>query len=153
MSKEKLVIVRGREDSIQDLKAAPKCEANVITYGNIWTRQIKMNEGQIKAGHKHQFDHLHFLASGSVVINVYDTKDRDKVIYSGEYVAPAWIKVPKEHFHDIRALEDGTTGYCIQALHNEDGNVVDTDYSNDKDWIELVNEYEKNNGMQDEELK
>ncbi len=150
MEEGKLVIVRGREDTIQDLLAAPRCEAKVITYGNIWTRQLKMQRGEIKGGHKHKFDHLHFLVMGAIIINIYDNKNREKVILSKEYIAPAWIKVPKEHLHDIRALSDNTLGYCIQALNNEDGNVVDSDYENDKDWMDQVLEYEKQNGLRDE---
>jgi len=129
---------------------APKCTANVKTYGNIWTRHLKMNKGESKAGHKHEFDHLHFLASGSVEIRVYKTEDKSAPLLVKDFKAPTWIKVPKEHFHDIVALEDGTEGYCIQAIRNEDKEVVDSDYAYDTDWLEEVKAYETANNLADE---
>ncbi len=149
----KITTVRGVNSPIQDATAQPKCVATVKTYGNIWTRQMTFDKGEMKHGHKHQFDHLHFLAQGSIIITVYAQDDRDKVIYSADYAAPAWIKVPKDHFHDVVALEDNTTGYCIQAIHNPEGNVVDSDYVTDSDWMDAVNKYEKENGMRDEVVK
>ncbi len=133
---------------IVDGKAAPKCTANIKTYGNIWTRELSLNKGEAKAGHKHEFDHLHFLASGSVSIRVYNKHDKKKLLVENEYTAPSWIKVPKEHFHDIIALEDNTLGYCIQAIRNEDGEVLGTDYT--KDYLDVVNNFEETNGMVDE---
>jgi hypothetical protein len=139
---------------IKDGKAMDACQAKVKTYGNIWTREVYFKKaGEIKKGHKHEFDHLHFVASGSVKISVYDANDKDKPILIKNYTAPAWIKVPKEHFHDIVALEDETRGYCIQAIVNKDGDVVDTDYAYDQDWIDEVNEFERKNGLLDETIK
>ncbi len=148
---KRINVTRGKRSVVVDGEAAPRCKANVKTYGNIWTRELRMDKGESKAGHKHEFDHLHFLAYGSVQIRVYDQQDKEKTILEETYVAPSWIKVPKEHFHDIIALEDGTLGYCIQAIRNEEGEVSATDYG--KDWMEEVNDYEKKNGMQDETLK
>ena len=130
-----------------------KCETKIITYGNIWTRELRLNKGETKAGHKHKFDHLHFLAIGSVFLRVYDERNRTKVLFEKEYTAPEWIKVPKEHFHDIEALEDNTLGYCIQAIQNPNGNIAETDYGNDEDWMEQVRKFEHLNGLKDEELK
>ncbi len=139
---------------MKDGKKQPLCSAKIKTYGNIWTRELKYEKaGEIKKGHKHIFDHLHFLAIGSVLISVYDKKDRDVLIFQKEYKAPSWIKVPKDHFHDIVALADNTLGYCIQALVTEDGNVADTDYANDKDRIEEVNNFDKENNCIDETKK
>jgi hypothetical protein len=131
-----------------------KCNAKIKTYGNIWTRELHYEKaGEMKKGHKHEFDHLHFLAKGSVQISVYDKQDRDKVLFRKDYTAPAWIKVPKEHFHDIIALEDDTLGYCIQAVTEEDGTILKTDYALDEDWMEEVRKFEEENGQPDEELK
>ena len=148
---KKINITRGKHSVTVDGEAAPRCTANVKTYGNIWTRELSFNKGESKAGHKHPFDHLHFLSAGSVKIRVYDQKDKDKILIEKEYISPSWIKVPKEHFHDIVALEDNTLGYCIQAVRNEEGEVSSTDYG--KDWMEEVNSFEYINGMSDETLK
>ena len=138
---------------LEDGESTPPCSANEKTYGNIWTRHLSFNKGESKAGHKHEFDHLHFLVSGSVRIRVYNKTREDDPLLVKEYKAPSWIKVPKEHFHDVTALEDGTEGYCIQSLRNEDSTVVDSNYAYDKDWMDEVSEYEKENGLQDETLK
>ena len=150
---KKINITRGKYSVIVDGEAAPRCTAKVKTYGNIWTRELRLAKGEAKAGHKHEFDHLHFLSAGSVSIRVYDQKDKEIVLFEGEYKAPSWIKVPKEHFHDIIALEDDTLGYCIQAINNEDGEVIATDYANDEDWMKQVNAYERKNGLRDETKK
>ena len=153
--KDRLTISRpkyGKSPVLVGGKPAPSCKATVKTYGNIWTRELNLKKGEAKAGHKHQFDHLHFLASGKVEIRVYNSQDKDKTIFKGIYTSPAWIKVPKNHFHDILALED-SLGYCIQAIHNENGEVVDTDYANDEDWMEEVRQFEQKTKLADEEKK
>ena len=123
----------------------------ISTYGNIWVREVVLNKGERKVGHKHEFDHLHFLTSGKAIITVFDA-DKKSVILSREYTSPAWIKVPKNHFHDIESLEDGTVGYCIQALRNDSEEVIATDYISDKDFIDEVKAYEEAKGIQDEDL-
>ena len=127
-------------------------KAKMITYGNIWTREILLEKaGEMKRGHRHKFDHLHFLAKGKVKVNVYAEGNRKNLLFSGEVSAPYWLKVPKDHFHDITALEDNCLGYCIQAVHDKSGNVVETDYIHDGDWMEQVNAFEAENGQPDEE--
>jgi len=100
-------------------------------YGNIWVREIAfLKAGDFKEGHKHRFDHLHFLAQGSVKIITMidnDTKEEEEQTY----IAPAWIKVPKEVSHTIIALEDMSFGYCMEALRDEDGEIMETDFKAD----------------------
>lgn len=121
-------------------------KANVKTYGNVWVREIKFERvGDTKHGHKHQFDHLHFLADGSVRIRIFDTIDREKVILEKDYTAPAWIKVPKEHFHDMESISGESLGYCIQSLRNENEDLFETNYAYDKDFMDEVKAYEKEN--------
>ena len=99
-------------------------------YGNIWVREIVyVNKGDVKSGHKHEFDHLHYLVKGSVRLETID--ENDVVLDSQDYTAPSWIKVPKEVFHRMTALEDMTVGNCIQAMRDEDGIIMDTDYERD----------------------
>ncbi len=127
---------------------------NIKTYGNVWVRELIFQKaGDVKNGHKHEFDHLHFVSHGSVRISVYDKTNRDKILLQKEYKAPAWIKVPKEHFHDIVALEDNTRGYCIQSLLNTNNEVCETEYIMDKDWMDEVKEYEEKFNYPDETQK
>lgn len=142
-----LVLVEG--------EPAPRCEASVKTYGNIWTRRLVLKKGQSKEGHKHEFDHLHHLIKGKVEIRVYKKDREDEPMLVREFDATnedKWIKVPKEHFHDIVALEDAV-GYCIQAVRNDNQEVVNSDYAYDKDWMEEVSLFEKEKGLADETTK
>lgn len=137
---------KAKKDKIISLpnidKKSAKNSHKVRTYGNIWVKKINLkNKGDVKQGHKHEFDHLHFIASGSAKITVYS--DKDTILLEKEYMADSWIKVPKEHFHTIEALEDNTVGYCIQSLLGENNQVVETDYLYDTDFIKEVEEYEK----------
>jgi hypothetical protein len=88
-------------------------------FGNIWVRQnIFEKEGQSHPGHKHYFDHVTLLAKGKVKVEVegYDAK---------EFEAPTFIVIKKEHEHKITALTDDALYYCVFALRDNDGNVVD----------------------------
>ncbi len=153
MNEQEWGIHQQNKSQIIDEPSAELYKRKIRTYGNIWVREIKLNKNEKKEGHKHPFDHLHFLSNGRALVTVYDIHDPTKILLQKEYTAPAWIKVPKEHFHDIQALEDNTLGYCIQALHNLEGNVIATDYVNDPDWMYEVKKFEEENGMNDETLK
>jgi len=120
-------------------------KAIVNVYGNIWVREmIFPHKGDIKRGHRHQFDHLHFVAKGKVNIQIKDANDN--IIGEEEHVAGDWIKVPKEVYHSVIALEDNSVGYCIQALRDEQGEVMETDYL--KDLEEEAQCIECNNPIQ-----
>lgn len=88
-------------------------------FGNIWVRQnILEKEGESHPGHKHYFDHVTLLARGKVQVEVegHDSK---------EFEAPTFIVIKKEHEHKITALTDDALYYCVFALRDNDGNVVD----------------------------
>lgn len=88
-------------------------------FGNIWVRQNYMEKaGDTGGGHVHNHDHITLLTSGSVEVTIegYDPK----VFHS-----PTFIVIRKEHRHHIKALEDGTNWYCVFALRDFDGEVVD----------------------------
>lgn len=111
---------------------------NVATYGNIWMNvHYFPKAGDGKAGHVHQFDHVHFVFKGTVKIIVKDGND-DKVLHERIVTAPALIKVPKEHYHTIIAMEDDCAGACIQALNNKHGGAPETDYLGDIEGGDMV---------------
>lgn len=93
-----------------------------ITFGavaNIFSRMMHFkNSGDAIEGHKHLFDHLTLLASGSL-----------KVIVEGEetiFTAPHMIYITAEKAHQLVALEDNTVAYCIHAIRDkETGDILD----------------------------
>lgn len=94
-------------------------------FGNIWVRShYFLKKGDTNGGgHKHHFDHITLLTSGSVQVDIegYEPKT---------FTAPTFIVIKKEHQHKFTALEDNTIYYCVFALRDVDGNVTDI-YSGD----------------------
>lgn len=117
------MIIIKKDGTIDD---KPDCQA--VIHGNIWTNEVKLKVGQKKEGHRHEFDHLHFLVYGKVKVNIYKDELRQDIIKSQVISGPIWIEVPKEFFHDIECIEE-SLGYCIQALRDENGIVLETNYS------------------------
>ena len=105
--------------------------STVNNYGNIWVRELLFLEtGDVKTGHYHNFDHIHFVARGKVKVTINDPENKAIVeVHS----APAWLKVPKEIYHSVEALEDMSLCYCIEALRDEDGVIVDTNFAAEAD--------------------
>ena len=88
-------------------------------FGNIWVRQNELEKsGDSFDGHKHYFDHVTLLVKGKVQVQVegHDPK---------EFTAPTFIIIKKEHEHKLTALTDDVVYYCVFALRDNDGNVVD----------------------------
>lgn len=88
-------------------------------FGNIWVRQHNLlRTGDIIDGHKHHFDHVSLLTQGKVKVEVEGHEPK-------EFTAPTFIVIHKEHKHKITALEDNTLWYCVFALRDIDGEVVE----------------------------
>ena len=88
-------------------------------FGNIWVRQYVFERaGEAFDGHQHKFDHVTLLVSGKVSVELEgnDTK---------EFTAPTFIIIRKELRHKITALVDGTVYYCVFALRDIDGEVME----------------------------
>lgn len=91
-------------------------------FGNIWVRQhFLAKAGNAHPGHKHHFDHVTLLARGEVTVEIegYEPK---------KFVAPTFIIVKKEHSHRIVAESDEVLYYCVFALRNLDGEVIEETY-------------------------
>jgi quercetin dioxygenase-like cupin family protein len=88
---------------------------------NLYSRMMHFQKmGDIEHGHKHQFDHLTLLASGTLRITV------EGVV--SEFKAPHMIYIHKDKNHELVALEDNTVAYCIHALRdNETEDILDPD--------------------------
>lgn len=89
-------------------------------YANIWIRQKVFNNiNETIGGHKHKYDHISLLASGSAKVEV----DSIEKIFK----APTFIIIRKDKIHNVTALENNTLWYCIFANRDIDGQVYDKD--------------------------
>jgi hypothetical protein len=96
-------------------------------FGNIWVKQnILKYEGDMGPDHKHFFDHVTLLTKGSVEVHVEGKEPK-------KFVAPTFIVIRKEQSHRIVALEDDVNYYCIFALRNIDGEVIEDIYGEQHD--------------------
>jgi hypothetical protein len=87
--------------------------------GNIWVRQNYLEKaGDKVGGHIHYFDHVSLLAKGSISVQIDDLEPRT-------FSAPTFIIIRKEHIHQITALEDDTSWYCVFAVRDIDGQTTD----------------------------
>lgn len=87
--------------------------------GNVWVRmQYYPKANEPAQGHKHHHDHVSLLAKGKLRVKV---EGHTPVIYT----APTFFKIAAEHEHELIPLEDDTVAYCIFAIRNQDGEVVD----------------------------
>jgi hypothetical protein len=88
-------------------------------FGNIWVRQnVLLKAGDSTRGHKHKFDHISLLTHGKVSVEVDGHPPK-------EFAAPTFIIIRKEHNHRFTALTDEAVWYCVFALRDLDGEVVD----------------------------
>ena len=91
-------------------------EINIGCVANLYSRQMHFKKiGDIEIGHKHPFDHLTLLASGSLKIKV----NNKETIFK----APHMIYIAKDLVHELTSLENNTLAFCIHPLR--DGNGVD----------------------------
>ena len=88
-------------------------------FGNIWVRQNVLEKaGESQRGHEHKFDHVTLLTAGKVKVEIEGHEPK-------EFTAPTFIVIRKEHVHKITALSDGTIYYCVFALRDLDGKVME----------------------------
>jgi glyoxylate utilization-related uncharacterized protein len=93
-------------------------EVKLGAVANLWTRQMHfINAGDTEPEHDHCFDHLTLLATGSVSVVV------DGV--TSEFCAPQMIYIKAGKLHTITALEANTLAYCIHALRDKAGELLD----------------------------
>ena len=96
-------------------------------YGNVWFRLIDMKKaGSIKKAHKHNFDHVHFVASGSVSVVKLEEGEDKKVarINLGTFTAPTYITVEAGVAHEVTALEDNTVALCVQPVRDDNNKLI-----------------------------
>ena len=84
-------------------------------YGNIWIFNVLLKLGESKGSHKHEFDHIHQVISGKAVVSVLAADGT--FLFKQEVKAGDYIKVPKNYYHEIEAIEDYHRN-CIHAVRD-----------------------------------
>jgi quercetin dioxygenase-like cupin family protein len=100
-------------------------EVQISCCSNVYIRRMSFKKkGIIELGHTHIYDHVSFVGSGSVNVQVYDEETRE-MAPPKEFKAPAMIFIAKGKVHQITSLEDNTEVCCIHALRGDDEEIID----------------------------
>ncbi len=98
------------------------CKNEEFVSGNIFIRPNSLlPKGFVVDGHKHTFDHTTILFSGSVHVKKID---EDGTVTEKEFKAPSHFLIKAGVEHQITALQDDTTYWCVFSIRKEDGEVV-----------------------------
>lgn len=82
----------------------------------VYTKETRIPAGYVLVQHKHKFDHLSILASGSIELMVDDVKT--------VVDAPACLTIEANKHHGVKSLTD-VVWYCIHATECTDIDEVD----------------------------
>lgn len=93
-------------------------DTTMAIVSNLWLRQMHFkNAGDRNEGHVHNFDHITLLAKGSVTVDV-EGKLTD-------FAAPHMIYIQAGKAHYLIAKEDDTVAYCVHAIRDAEGELMD----------------------------
>lgn len=96
--------------------AQPTVQIGCIS--NLFVRQMHFAvAGDSELGHKHSFDHMTLLAKGKLKVKINDEET--------EFTAPHMIFIKAELQHELTAVTDNTVAYCIHALREPTGDILD----------------------------
>jgi hypothetical protein len=88
-------------------------------FGNIWLKKnILHKAGSFSDTHYHLFDHVSFLVKGEIDIEI-DGK------ITKTFQSPGIVIVPKDKPHRIIAKTDNVEWYCVFAVRDDVGGVVE----------------------------
>jgi hypothetical protein len=84
--------------------------------GGVYAKEMRMPAEYLLLHHKHTFDHLSFLASGSIELIV----DGEKQVIHG----PACLTIAAGKHHGVKSLTD-VVWYCVHATDCTDESKID----------------------------
>jgi quercetin dioxygenase-like cupin family protein len=84
--------------------------------GGVYAKQMMLQAGYVAVTHKHNYDHMSVLVSGSVELHIDDAIQ--------VFQAPAVIEIVAGKEHGIRALSD-VTWLCIHRIPEGMENIDD----------------------------
>ena len=82
----------------------------------VYAKETRIPAGQVLVQHKHKFDHLSILASGSIELMV----DGERSVVH----APACLTISAGKHHGVKSLTD-VVWYCIHATECTDEDEID----------------------------
>jgi hypothetical protein len=89
---------------------APEENSEIYIADDIFTKQMHIKHaGMFIPQHSHTYEHMSMLAHGSVRV-------WQDGVFSGDYQAPAGIKIPANTLHTFMSLEPDTIVYCIHNV-------------------------------------
>lgn len=96
-------------------------DIKMLMVSNVFFRTMTFEKKGDTSGrmHQHVYDHVNFLAQGSVEVDI----NGEKTVYT----APSYIYISRHHRHRFTALEDGTISVCIHAIRDDSGDIMSTD--------------------------
>jgi hypothetical protein len=93
-------------------------EVAIGCVSNLWSKMMHFKKANdTEFGHTHTFDHMTLLARGRLSVTV------DGV--ASEFSAPQMIYIKAGKEHELTALEDDSLAYCIHALRDNAGDILD----------------------------
>jgi len=100
----------------------------IMCISNVYTRLMHFkNVGDVELGHAHAFDHGTLVSSGSILVEILDSKT-NKPISNKTIEAPNFVFIEKNKFHRITALSDNTVCACIHALRTNDEELLEPNF-------------------------
>jgi hypothetical protein len=113
------ILSKIEEAKMQTGGVEPVTQTELGYFGNIWVRQNFIKEaGTSFPGHTHHFDHVSLLVKGRIRVEIDGHSAK-------EFSAPTFIVIKKELHHKITALEDDVSYYCVFAVRDFNGEVMD----------------------------
>lgn len=99
-----------------DLPEGPEVAIGCVS--NMWSKMMHFKKaGHTEYGHTHTFDHMTLLARGSLRVTVEGVPT--------DFSAPHMIFIKAGKMHELVALEDDSLAYCIHALRDDEGDILD----------------------------
>lgn len=83
---------------------------------NFYVKQVNFSKDKVLSQHKHKFDHLSWLSTGSVLLKA----DGKESLISG----PKMIEIPAGVEHEVRSLTD-VVWLCMHATSETDVEKID----------------------------
>ena len=95
---------------------------NLGFFGNIYARHMTFPKtGDSLSGHSHEYDHVTLLSAGALQVKLWGVGGAEKIT---DYTAPAFIEIQANRSHELTALSDRTEAWCIFAVRDLDGTVM-----------------------------